>query len=208
MVSCSPRLYTSSEGFSPRTILNDEQPTGVGPLRLSRFVPQPRLLRSHTDALCWTERRVQAHVSQQPSCPPSLIKVQSADSPPSPPPLRVGASSSPRPEFLLPPEELTGKSHKSLQSHLVSAISCEILKPLLLLLLPPKPQRPSAVSGGGRGHTSWKKSAGGVLSIPLHLSTILMASDTTHTEEVRVTRNSRSKMLRLSVWKTFCRGGK
>ena len=51
-------------------------------------------------------------ISQQPSCPPSIIRVQSS---PSVPP-RPGASSSPRPEFLLPPEELTGKSHKSLQS--------------------------------------------------------------------------------------------
>lgn len=41
-------------------------------------------------------------------------------------------------------------------------------------------------------HTWWKKSVGGVFSAPLQRSTILTASDTIHTEEVRVTRNSRS----------------
>lgn len=45
---------------------------------------------------------------------------------------------------------------------------------------------------GGRGHTSWKKSEGGLFSTPLHLSTFLMTSDTAQTEEVRDTRKTRS----------------
>lgn len=56
------------------------------------------------------------------------------------------------------------------------------------------------VSGMGMGggvsrsvrHTWWKKSVGGDFSTTRQRSTILTASDTTHTEEVRVTRNSRS----------------
>lgn len=42
----------------------------------------------------------------------------------------------------------------------------------------------------------------------LLLSTFFIISATTHTEEVRPTRNSKSRILRLSVWKTFWSGGK
>lgn len=90
-----------------------------------------------------------------------------------------------------PPPPAKETSHKSLQS---------------------VPSSPGRGWGGGVSrsvrHTWWKKSGGGVFSTPRQRSTILTASDTTHTEEVRVTRNSRSNRLRLSVWKTFCSGGK
>lgn len=60
-------------------------------------------------------------------------------------------------------------------------------------------------------HTSRKDDEGELTCFwifSLLLSTFLIISDTTHTEEVRPKRNSRSKILRLSVWKTFCSGGK
>lgn len=60
----------------------------------------------------------------------------------------------------------------------------------------------------GRGHTWWKQSVGGARCAPNQRSAFFMSSDTTHTEEVRLSRKSRSNKLRLSVWKTFCRGGK
>lgn len=132
------------------------------------------------------------------------------------------APSSPGPEFLLPPSRGAHRKNPTslCKSHRVSAIGCEILKrkkkKTWRAHSPPLPPNIRVLRQGTArgevgvdgGHTSWKQSAGGLFSNPLHLSIILMASDTTHTEEVRVTRNSRSKMLRLSVWKTFCRGGK
>lgn len=42
----------------------------------------------------------------------------------------------------------------------------------------------------------------------LLLSTFFIISATIHTDEVRPKRNSRSSILRLSVWKTFWSGGK
>lgn len=42
----------------------------------------------------------------------------------------------------------------------------------------------------------------------LLLSTFFIISATMHTDEVRPKRNSRSSILRLSVWKTFWSGGK
>lgn len=41
-------------------------------------------------------------------------------------------------------------------------------------------------------HTSWKSSVSAIFSPPLSLSNFFMTSDTTHTEDVSPTRNSRS----------------
>lgn len=86
---------------------------------------------------------------------------------------------------------LTGKTHKSLQLNQSAPRSARSETRRCRPLLSPLDLQPGRRRRTGQ--TSWKESLGGFLSAPpLNLSTILMASDTTHTEEVRVTRNSRS----------------